>query len=303
MSGLVATQASCHSQPHARTTLHVIAAAGGLAVVHPKTAPLMGGAHRMMAVNRLMPKLVVLPQMRGPLRPVVATEMLPESIWACAGLPLRLPAALPSAGMQRKPARRRAAGHATGCRAERMAGRQHAERECSFHGAHIAQPRHDAGDVAPHAGCTHDQAFSSLPLCWEAHTGICSSSPILQQPRSQLWARPPDVLHRKLHSSRRRAGRACGGSHTGALAPDEGHDDGRHRATHKHAYARDEPAAQAGAVKIKAWVAGPTHPGGRAQAAWSAASCAPCVRGKLPAGHAGPDMLGPDGQQAASRTS
>ena len=40
-------------------------------------------AHRMSAVKRLIPKLVTLPQMRGPFRPVVATEMLPESIWAC----------------------------------------------------------------------------------------------------------------------------------------------------------------------------------------------------------------------------
>ena len=37
----------------------------------------------MMAVNRLMPRLTVLPQTRGPFRPVVATEMLPESKWAC----------------------------------------------------------------------------------------------------------------------------------------------------------------------------------------------------------------------------
>lgn len=37
----------------------------------------------MMAVKRLMPRLTVLPHTRGPFRPVVATEMLPESILAC----------------------------------------------------------------------------------------------------------------------------------------------------------------------------------------------------------------------------
>ena len=50
----------------------------------------MAGAYRMMAVNRDMPRLTVLPHTRGPLSPVVATDTLPESILACRQSSMRM---------------------------------------------------------------------------------------------------------------------------------------------------------------------------------------------------------------------